>query len=180
MRRTPTGFTLLEMLTALAIIALLISTTMVVSSGIRRINRDTKRVSDISSIRAALFEYYQLNKNYPVALVTGQPLSSGSNIFLASIPSNPQPVDGDCPETATYQYLRHADGLDYTLNFCLASRTGDWGPGPNSVSAETESTCIPDCVLSCENGSDGCGGICAEITTCPDDSTCLNDHCVRN
>jgi prepilin-type N-terminal cleavage/methylation domain-containing protein len=180
MLKRHSGFTLLEMLTVLSVIALLISATLIMSGSIRRANRDSKRVSDVSSLRLALLEYQRLSGTYPVALVAGQPLKVGDNILLSSIPGNPQPVDGDCPQAEHYVYLRSADGSDYTLSFCLSARSGDWGPGVNSLSAESDSTCLPDCVLSCKNGSDGCGGVCANIIECSAGSTCLNDHCVRD
>ncbi|HRH21667.1 MAG TPA: type II secretion system protein [bacterium] len=175
------AFTLLEIMIVLAIMGIVIGSVLVSSSAIRRSNRDAKRVADVSSIRAALADYYKVFHRYPLSLTAGEPLASTSPslIFLSSVPSNPQPVDGDCSAATSYAYLPSADGSDYTINFCLGGRVGDWGSGFNSLSSETETTCVPDCVRSCGAGSDGCGGSCS-VSACGAGETCVYDHCIRD
>jgi hypothetical protein len=107
---------------------------------------------------------------------------------MAKVPNNPLPSnDGTCPSaSSTYSYLPKNVSQSYELSFCLGGRVGTWGAGVNIASPGNNTTCVPDCSMSCDtgsenSGSDGCGGICSnKVATCATGFTCLYDHCVKD
>jgi len=185
--KNKTAFTLMEIVVAMGVIAILISAAMVSTQAVRQSNRDTRRVADIAELKGALHDYFEVFGDYPQTgtITAGQkfaaynPLTTSTMVFLAKVPFNPLPVDGSCPNVSTYAYARIAEGPDYTLSFCLGDRVGDWGAGSNSASSDEDTTCIPDCVMSCGGGSNGCAGTCT-TSTCSLGYTCYNDHCIKN
>lgn len=176
------GFSLLEFVIVIVILGLISTLTTSSIIHIKANNRDAKRVSDILEIQTALEMYYRVHHQYPVTLTPGQPLEKDGVIYMSRVPSNPQPVDGDdCPsEATTYDYAPSHDARSYTINFCLSGRTGDVGAGINTAIPGDITTCIPNCVKSCNTGRDGCGGTCAVIIEClVDVEVCSSsDHCI--
>lgn len=97
--------------------------------------RDSKRLADISQIRAALESYYGDKGSFPVSdqpiVLEGQCLSSEGGIsnvcsgvvYMSSIPSNPTPSnDGNCPVN---DYIYSANSpTTYSIQFCLGSDVG--------------------------------------------------------
>ena len=59
------GFTIVELLIVIVVIAILAAITIVAYNGIQQRARDTDRKSDISTIKKALEIYYAENGNYP-------------------------------------------------------------------------------------------------------------------
>ena len=59
------GFTLLELLIAISIIAIISAVGITTFSTSQKLSRDTKRKQDLRSIAVALELYYQKNKHYP-------------------------------------------------------------------------------------------------------------------
>lgn len=82
------AFTLIEILVALAIIALITGASFSAFSGARMSARDAKRKADLESIRSALELYRNQNGGYPAN--TGL-LTSGQ--FMTQYP--PDPVSGN-------------------------------------------------------------------------------------
>lgn len=83
--KTKKGFTLIELIVSIVIVALLSVVAMVNFSGSRAKARDSRRVADLEKIRMALEMARQLGTTYPSSLdylVT--------NSFIQSIPSNPK------------------------------------------------------------------------------------------
>lgn len=74
MSGVPKGFTLLELLSVVAIIALLLSITFVSIDYFKARARDTKRLANIDALKKALnlFQTTQ-NQKYPVILAGGNP-----------------------------------------------------------------------------------------------------------
>lgn len=92
------GFTLIEVLIAVAIIAVLTGITLSSAAALQRNSRDAKRASDLSSLQVALQQYYADQNYYPLSgLLAGQLSLSGSNfsspngsiVYLNKIPSDP-------------------------------------------------------------------------------------------
>lgn len=70
MKKNSRGFTLVELLVVVTIIAVLSAIGLTVYSSAQKSGRIAKRVSDLSAIRTALESYYAQNKFYP-ATFTG-------------------------------------------------------------------------------------------------------------
>ena len=100
------GFTLTELLVAIAIIGILSSVVLTSMSSARERAKDGKRISDIKQIQLALELYYDVNSSYPADIYDGTPLAS----FL-KISHDP---DGD-----EYFYAQLSSGQDYHLGAIL-------------------------------------------------------------
>ncbi|MGI6278512.1 MAG: type II secretion system protein [Patescibacteria group bacterium] len=105
------AFTLIEVLVATTIIAVLTAIGVVSYASASRNSRDAKRLSDVEQIRAALEMYRADVGNYPgsIDLISGSgELSSGTNVYMSPIPTDPKPSAG-----GEYDYSGADD--DYTL-----------------------------------------------------------------
>jgi prepilin-type N-terminal cleavage/methylation domain-containing protein len=137
------GFTLIELLVVIAIIGLLSTMSVLALNQARARARDAKRLSDVKQIQTALELYYNEEGQYPVATLVdpGDVISSSAgNIYLASVPTPPTPVDGNtCPTLQPkYTYTKTAGGTggSYTINYCL-------GATINTVTGNTLQTASP-------------------------------------
>src|SRR3989344_5820326 len=65
------GFTLIELLVVIAIIGILSSVVLASLNSARRKSRDARRIADIGQIRLALELYFDTNRNYPLAALSG-------------------------------------------------------------------------------------------------------------
>lgn len=87
------GFTLVELIVVVGIIALLTSVVLFSVSETRATARDGKRLSDIKQIQLALELYAEANGNYPSEgsdLLLSQ-VSGLTPTFIASLPEDPRP-----------------------------------------------------------------------------------------
>lgn len=121
------GFTLIELMVVVFIIALLASIVIVNISSVRQKGRDAKRLSDISTVASALQSYYADNHTYPNATgTTAQKYISIVDTELKQIPPLPtylaaRPVDpldtvaSPCGAVAPFGYRYSLPGGDYYL-----------------------------------------------------------------
>lgn len=72
------GFTLIEILTSIIIMAIIFGVVITSSVAIQKSSRDSKRISDLRSIQGALQQYYADTNCYPLSLPSGS-LTSSSN-----------------------------------------------------------------------------------------------------
>ena len=109
------GFTLIELMVTVAIVALLTSIIMVSFSTARGKSRDGKRVSDVGQIQIALELFYDRCKQYPATVanptsgITAATCPSGVNLstFISQIPA---------PSSGSYTYAVNASpATDYVL-----------------------------------------------------------------
>lgn len=108
------GFTLLELLVVIGIIALLVSMTMVSYSTSQKKARDAKRKSDVRAIQSALEQYYSIcgytYKSYAGGFVDSGILCTSINPTVAIMPT--VPVD---PKTITPYQCNSCDDSKYTV-----------------------------------------------------------------
>ncbi len=101
------GFTLVEILVVMTIIAVLIGVGLVSYQGARKSSRDAKRKADLEQIRSALEIYRTDCKTYPnpITQLSDESSCNGS-IYMAEVPGDP----GSC----RYVYTRSSANT-YTL-----------------------------------------------------------------
>lgn len=131
------GFTLIEVLVAVTIVAILISIGVVSYSSVNKRSRDAKRKGDVEQLRSALEMYRADNGYYPNTGSGSWTDASGLSTplvssYLPAIPSDPK-------STQTYRYeATNLSGGNY-YGYCV------------SVLIESENpndSCTPDTVNS--------------------------------
>ena len=131
------GFTLLELVITIGIIAVLSVVAVVNLSGIQQNTRDVKRQSDLRLIQGALEQYYADQHFYPTVL--GVNLSSGARTYLNQVPSD------SLASNQPYVYVARPSACDNSTtictNYCL------YGNMENAVATKLASpynaTCSP-------------------------------------
>lgn len=121
------GFTLLELLVVIFIIAIISTLAYVSMENARARARDARRLSDIYMIRQALNYYKDVEGSYPVNLSEpSQPFSGPSGkIYLKPMPSDPKTKQ-------PYSYSLLVDDK-YRLVFNLERETNDYLAGENII-----------------------------------------------
>lgn len=162
-KRTPLGFTMVELLVILLVATVITSLTTMSFGSFRRANRDTQRLSDINQMQGALAMFYRDWETYPAEVTPGAPLVSGSVTYLDRWPSNPLPrTDGICPDS-DYYYARTSvpGGVSYYINFCLSTPVGGLGTGINKASP-------PNRITNCGSNIEVCAAVASSSPTCQD------------
>jgi len=122
------GFTLIEMLIVISIIALLASMILVGMGGARAKARDSRRIADIKNVQNALELYYSKYGFYPdvqVGLNDPDGWQDFSDILtdpeigigVSRIPKDPLSNVGQ-----SYEYARSDDGQDYIIGAKLETK----------------------------------------------------------
>jgi prepilin-type N-terminal cleavage/methylation domain-containing protein len=113
------GFTLIEMLIVITIIALLASLILVGMGGARAKTRDSRRVADLHNIMNALELYYAKNGVYPEGTYssstswdTFRTILTGAGIGVSRVPQDPL-------NNTTYYYQYGGTTTDYVLGALL-------------------------------------------------------------
>ncbi len=114
------GFTLIEILIVVAIIAILASVVLVGLGPTQSLGRDARRVSDIHEVQNGLELYYNSKGFYPVAASTAWSnlvtALQGANVGVSSVPNDPN-------STKTYNYGSGGSGMYYVLQAGLENPT---------------------------------------------------------
>jgi len=108
MCKKPRGFTLIEMLIVITIIALLASIILVGMGGARAKARDARRIADLRNVQNALELYFSSKSVYPSATTWDGLATVLTEVNVNRIPIDPNPGSG-------YQYCPGTDNLSYTL-----------------------------------------------------------------
>lgn len=102
------GFTLVEMLVVMTIVAILLAISLVSYAGSRKMARDSKRKADIESVRSALEVYRTDCHTYPATLsfdgtaqIRGSEAECLNNVYLEDTPADPL--------SPTYSYFYEKD-----------------------------------------------------------------------
>jgi prepilin-type N-terminal cleavage/methylation domain-containing protein len=116
------GFTLIEMLIVITIIALLASLILVGMGGARAKTRDSRRIADLHNIMNALELYYARYSYYPKNISTWTDLENeltNAGIGVSRIPYDP------IKATRAYQYgVESSEYQDYVLGATLETPDG--------------------------------------------------------
>lgn len=128
MKKSKQGFTLIELLVVIAIIGMLATLSIVALNTARSRSRDAKRVADIKQLQTALELYYNDWSGYPTGtkVTAGNPMSSGTNVYMGVVPTAPTPADGSCTAANNaYAYTQDGAGASYHIVYCLGQATGN-------------------------------------------------------
>jgi general secretion pathway protein G len=104
------GFTLLELLIVIVIIAILALLIIPNITSAPKKARDTKRKTDITTLRKGLEEYFVNNNVYPNALTD---LTTGSAPIVKTLPTDPK------AGWPAYTYAPANSNSTYTISACL-------------------------------------------------------------
>ncbi|MDP3645644.1 MAG: prepilin-type N-terminal cleavage/methylation domain-containing protein [bacterium] len=125
------GFTLIEMLVAIAIIGILATVVIASLSSARMKGRNARRVSDLKQLQLAVVEYYDLNSGFPStggvwysSAIGDQVDNNGGNWipglkpkYVETLPTDPggtKSADAACA-TAKAAYRYKSDGVSYKI-----------------------------------------------------------------
>ncbi len=152
LRKEP-GFTIIELLVVISIIAFIAAVIMVAVNTARQRARDVKRLGDMSQIVKGFELYFDNNKGYPGAITfngTNAPASM-TPTYVSSLPFAPTPADGSCggtvapsPATSANTYYYEPTGTSYIYNgvtvypnynyyFCLGGQAGNIPAGLHTL-----------------------------------------------
>ena len=121
------GFTLLELLIVIVIIGILALLIIPNITSAPKKARDTKRKTDITTVRKGLEEYFVDNNVYPTLLTD---LQTGSAPIMKTIPTDPKNTG-----VYVYTYTPTNTNSTYTLKSCLEN------DGDNGANTAVDSTC---------------------------------------
>lgn len=115
------GFTLIEIMVAISIVAVLAMTGAIMYTPTQQKARDSKRQNDLRALQTALELYYQKNRNFPSTTPTG--INSGNRTSWGNLLSadyiNTMPYDPKNPtnnqSTYIYYYYSIAGSGSYIL-----------------------------------------------------------------
>src|SRR6476620_953371 len=121
------GFTLLELLIVIVIIGILTLLIIPNITSAPKKARDTKRKTDITTVRKGLEEYFVNNNVYPAAL---SDLTTGSAPIIKTLPTDPTNTG-----VYVYTYTPANTNSTYTLKACLENDQD------NGANTNTDSSC---------------------------------------
>jgi len=122
-RRKPKGFTLVELLVVVAIMALLLSVVMAIFSGARTKSRDVTREEHVKTLQSALALYANNVGIYPTTAAAGMCLTGSDAVSTALISAgaiSAVPLDPrhNCGTSSHYHYTASL-GDTYLITYTL-------------------------------------------------------------
>ena len=131
------GFTIVELLIVIVVIAILASISVVAYNGIRARSADAERQSDISSVGKKLAQYRILNSHYP----RYDDMVHNNLVWIhANLPGLPDDAlvapggtdtnsfnSSTSPPTNVYSYRVYFDDNDGTQRFCNQTNLNNYG-----------------------------------------------------
>jgi len=118
MRRS--GFTLIEILIAMAIVGILASAALVGLGSVQQTARDTRRIQDLRSVQTGLELYYRRNGIYPCAQSCPGPMAWGDLTTALQAVSGGSIIPSDPRESSGYApYAYGSDGGSYVIRATL-------------------------------------------------------------
>jgi general secretion pathway protein G len=138
------GFTLIEIIVTISIIALLAAAGVVSYASLNRNSRDAKRRADLEQVRAAIEMYKSTNDVYPPAVAFGlgnnicDPVGcSPGHTYLMNVPQDPDPAGN-----RRYYYNYSAATTEYTIGAALEQSVGSCPGGLNCGSGTNCTYCL--------------------------------------
>ena len=150
------GFTLIELMVVISIIAILSSIGFATYSGLNKKTRDSRRMVDLEVIRQALELYRSDNGTYPVSSWEGSGVVADWVAALDLVPdfASQIPVDSrnsgseiePCiePTKYRYNYRSNSSGQGYILTAIMEDASSNAGSECQNLSNWEADECDPD------------------------------------
>lgn len=130
------GFTLIEMLIVVAIIAILASIILVGLGPTQSLGRDARRVSDLHEVQNGLELYYSAKGQYPIASGGAWTGTGSLSDQLTNAGLQINSVPNDPTANTNYQYGTDTGGTTYIVAAVLENGTGgEWDNYPATAPA---------------------------------------------
>ncbi len=132
------GFTLIELMVTITIIAVLSAISLVVYTGAIKQGNDSKRQSDLRSVQSALEQYFADQFNYPATVTfSGGALSYGGKTYLNTIPSDPtgNPQYSYVALPSTPSPCDNLSAATKCTSYCLYAKLQSSSPGVGNCAA---------------------------------------------
>lgn len=145
--RSCKGFTLIELMVTITIIAILMSIAVTAYMSFQKNARDARRKSDLATIQSALEQYHADQLNYPISddIVTGFSLMSPDGIrnYLNKIPGDPNgsPQYSYYPMTSGGSLCTNSSSI--CTKYCLYAQVEE-SSNSNVIEACPTPALIPD------------------------------------
>ncbi|CAG1022667.1 hypothetical protein DOJK_01820 [Patescibacteria group bacterium] len=125
------GFTLLELIIAMAIIAVLMGLSLFGIQSVQRSQRDTERRAALSNINLEVAAYYGDNGRYPDVTISASTkearIGTGNNAKVVELTGAATPITGaESTQSGTAYCYETEEGSTYRLGVWLEG-TGSWG-----------------------------------------------------
>lgn len=131
------GFTMIELLVAIAIIAVLSAVGLTTFTGAQKKSRDARRTEDMNKVRDAAEQYFGVNNAYPSGL-TALADKDNFNTWVGGLSTYTlgvkDPIDAAIGAN-TYQYLGKATAGSLTTTYCLCALLEQGSGGNSSTSS---------------------------------------------
>lgn len=122
MNKKESGFTLMELLITVAIMAILSGIIMTSLTSAKAKSRDGKRIADMGNIQLALELFYDKCQGYPTnsgTLAINETYTCNSVTILNYMSKVPTPPSSAPLNQTKYDYVQKSDGSDYYLHIKL-------------------------------------------------------------
>jgi len=114
--KQPRGFTIVELLIVIVVIAILAAISIVAYNGIQERANFTRAQSDLKSLNNVVLQYYAVNSSYPdTSGVWRSQTGSGDNYIPGVKPDFISVLPKDKVNSGSESYYYRSNGVDYKL-----------------------------------------------------------------
>jgi prepilin-type N-terminal cleavage/methylation domain-containing protein len=137
--RRAKGFTIVELLIVIVVIAILAAIVIVAYTGIQDKAKFAQKRTDIENLQKLVEMYYSENGSYPVTVGWNYQRRDGNNFIPGIVPQYagtiPQVTDGPTGSPTNNTYIYTSNGTNYKLMRLYQSSipSGEWAQVPASM-----------------------------------------------